>query len=70
MTVMPNFSRLHVGLFHVHPAVRQVARQPELLPAEVRRLLHVRHGQEQGKKGKEEAQGYAKKLALGAGILI
>ena len=49
-----------MGLFHVHAAVRQVAGQPELLPAEVRRLLHVRHGQEQGKKGKKKVQGCAK----------
>ena len=33
----------------MHPALRQMAEQPELLPAEVRRLLHVRHGEEEGK---------------------
>ena len=43
-------SGLHLGLFHLHAALREVARQPELLPAEVRRLLHVRHGKEEGER--------------------
>ena len=63
---------LHVGLFHVHPALRQVARQQALLPAEVRRLLHVRHGEEEGKAAHLESEPYydAQRPTLLAQVLV